>query len=98
MFINREFITAFPSQVHTVPELEFLSVFEMEQFLNSKAEHIKTCRVALRMSPPGHFMILHFFATRLHARFKRRGVLSDLDEAIEVHLAALELRLSSHPD
>ncbi|KAG1856957.1 TPR-like protein [Suillus subalutaceus] len=65
------------------------------------ADDVEHCRAALERCPPGHPdrpFSLHHLAVSLRDRFKQRGVLSDLDESIELNRAALLLRPLGHPD
>ncbi|KAG0698782.1 CHAT domain-containing protein [Suillus ampliporus] len=57
-------------------------------------------RAALQSSLPGHrrrSSSLENLAVSRRDRFQQQGVLSDLDEAIELHRAALALRPPGHP-
>ncbi|KAG1896758.1 CHAT domain-containing protein [Suillus fuscotomentosus] len=59
------------------------------------------CRVALQLGPPGHSLRTFFInklALNLHDRFQQRGIMSDLDEAIELHRAVLLLRPLDHSE
>ncbi|KAG2139214.1 TPR-like protein [Suillus clintonianus] len=63
------------------------------------ADWVEKCRAALQRCPPGHCdrsTTLNDLAASLADRFKQRGILSDLDEAIELHQAALLLRPPGH--
>ncbi|KAG0703385.1 TPR-like protein [Suillus ampliporus] len=63
------------------------------------ADDAEESRAALQRSPPRHSgrsACLCILANALHSRFKRWGVLSDLDEAIELHRAALLLCPPDH--
>ncbi|KAG0702932.1 CHAT domain-containing protein, partial [Suillus ampliporus] len=63
------------------------------------ADDVEECRVALQRCSPGNSRrstCLYKLANSLTARFEQRGVLSDLDEAIELHRAALLLRPPGH--
>ncbi|KAG1807266.1 CHAT domain-containing protein [Suillus subaureus] len=62
---------------------------------------VEQCRAALKRCPPGHSdrsYSLNSLANSLRNRFTQLGVLSDLDESIELHRAALLLRPPSHSD
>ncbi|KAG1743863.1 CHAT domain-containing protein [Suillus lakei] len=64
-------------------------------------DDVERCRAALKRYPPGHHYrssSLNDLANSLRARFKQRGVPSDLDEATELYRAALLLRPPGHPD
>ncbi|KAG0707128.1 TPR-like protein [Suillus ampliporus] len=64
-------------------------------------DNVERCRAALQECPPGYSLrssSLNNLANSLYGRFKQRGVLSDLDEAIELHRAALVLRPPGHSD
>ncbi|KAG1743851.1 TPR-like protein [Suillus lakei] len=63
------------------------------------ADDVERCREALKRYPPSHHYhssSLNDLANKLRDRFKQRGVLSDLDEAIELHRAALLFRTPGH--
>ncbi|KAG1726838.1 CHAT domain-containing protein, partial [Suillus lakei] len=68
---------------------------------NTAGDDVEKYRVALQHCPPGHSSrcrsaCLYHLALSLGERFGQRGIQSDLDEAIELHRAALELRLPGH--
>ncbi|KAG0700577.1 CHAT domain-containing protein [Suillus ampliporus] len=94
----------YPSQVPAVPALGFLLVPDMGQLLccaNNIPVDVEKCRVALQRCPPGHprrSTFLSSLAISLHDRFEQQGVLSDLDEAIELYRAVLELCPPGHDD
>src|SRR5205807_945563 len=57
-------------------------------------DNLESLRAALALHPPGHSSrssSLNNLAIGLRDRFEQRGVLSDLDEAIELHRDALAL-------
>ncbi|KAJ8584030.1 hypothetical protein M405DRAFT_483730, partial [Rhizopogon salebrosus TDB-379] len=57
-------------------------------------DNIEQFRAELQGCPSGHSdrpSSLNNLAIQLYARFQQRGVLSDLDEAIDLHRAALAL-------
>ncbi|KAG1745619.1 TPR-like protein [Suillus lakei] len=67
--------------------------FNEENIIHSPA--VEKSRAALQRCPPGHSRrsaCLYNLAINLHNRFQQEGVTSDLDEAIELHRAALVLR------
>lgn len=73
------------------------------KLLNSMADRddVEQCRAVLQECPPGHLdraRSLSDLANSLGDRFERQGVLADLDEAIELHRAALVLRPPDHSD
>ncbi|KAG1828244.1 CHAT domain-containing protein [Suillus variegatus] len=50
------------------------------------------CRAALQLAPAGYSLrslLINQLALNLHERFQQRGIISDLDEAIELNRAAL---------
>ena len=64
-------------------------------------DNVEQCRVTLVLHPPGHSdrsMSLNNLASSLRDRLNQRGVLSDLDEAIDLHRAALALCPPGHSD
>ncbi|KAG1856954.1 TPR-like protein [Suillus subalutaceus] len=64
-------------------------------------DDVEQCRAALERCPPGHSLrpeSLSNLAKSLRDRFRQRGVLSDLDECIELNRAALLLRPPGHSD
>jgi hypothetical protein len=61
---------------------------------NNMADNVEQLRVALQECPPGHSgrpASLQKLANSLRGKFQQRGVLSDLDEAIELYRAAVVL-------
>ncbi|KAG2070866.1 hypothetical protein BDR04DRAFT_1155112 [Suillus decipiens] len=70
-------------------------------FPSSSVNHVENYRIALHSCPPGHpnrSLSLYNLATSLQNRFKQRGVISDLDEAIKLRQDALVLRPPGHSD
>ncbi|KAG2037170.1 hypothetical protein BDR03DRAFT_819009, partial [Suillus americanus] len=51
-----------------------------------------------RLGHPHQSLSLYNLATSLQNRFQQGGIISDLDEAIELHRAALLLRPPGHSD
>ncbi|KAG1880880.1 TPR-like protein [Suillus subluteus] len=65
------------------------------------ADNVEQCRAALKRCSPGHSLrsrYLNNLANSLLYRFRQQGVLSDLDECIELYQAALLLRPPGHSD
>ncbi|KAG2120141.1 TPR-like protein [Suillus clintonianus] len=64
------------------------------------ADNVEWCRAALLECPANHpdrSSFLANLASSLQSRFQQQGILSDLEEAIELHRAALVLRPPGHP-
>ncbi|KAG1739321.1 TPR-like protein [Suillus lakei] len=64
------------------------------------ADYVERCRAVLQECParhPDRSSCLDNLASSLQTRFQQQGVLSDLEEAIELHRAALVLRPHCHP-
>ncbi|KAG0709464.1 hypothetical protein DFH29DRAFT_1065322 [Suillus ampliporus] len=81
----------------------FKNCFKFPELLisnyNNMANNVEHCRAALKSCPPGDFRqsrFLNSLALGLRKRFKQRGVVSDLDEAIELYRAALALSPPGH--
>ncbi|KAG1830277.1 TPR-like protein [Suillus subalutaceus] len=89
---------------HCIISLALAGLREMGQkssLPTNPANNVEKCRAALRHCPPGNSRrssSLNNLAISLQSRFKQRGIMSDLDEAIELHRAALLLRPPGHSD
>ncbi|KAG0706969.1 TPR-like protein [Suillus ampliporus] len=78
--------TPFPSDIYT---LDILVILEIGQVQSTMANNVERDRLS---------MSLFLIADDLVDRFEQRDVLSDLNDAIEFHRAALMLRPHGHPD
>ncbi|KAG2119430.1 TPR-like protein [Suillus clintonianus] len=78
-----------------------LSADKMEECGAVFADKVEEFRAVSQSFPSGHYLRVVFLsalAVSLGERSKRRGIPSDLDEAIELHRALLLLRPTGHPE